>query len=315
MILTGDVHLAPDSEATVFSALTQMAVDAMADDKRVVIIGDFWKHRGYVVHTHLINRTLDLFDQFPEVAFWLVPGNHDQIDLSGTHALEAFRNAPNVRVYGRPETVLAAPGITVDLLPYRADPKAYVELLSKSTSRYAFLHHGIVGAWMNNGIVAGELDGLPPAWFTRYQWTFAAHWHRHHIVSGTTIVYCGSPWQVKADEAGQDKGWIVFSPKTGEWRFRLWNGGPRFVVAGLEQAKPGDTMIVQTGQIPDQVLTQFAAAGVKIKMSGPPIAAAALRLGVAKEAPLREHAFGYVKAHAKGLPENELMAVFDEMVQ
>jgi hypothetical protein len=319
MIHTGDIHLAPDNADVVFAALKQMADDELSGNKSpgvVVVNGDVWKHRGYVLHTRLVNRFLDFIDSEPHIFWWFVVGNHDQIELSGTHALEFLRHCKNVRIFEDVETAMWGNKKFL-MVPYRADRAAYNGKFEPAD--FCFVHHGVVGAIMNDGKLASEVEGLPPSWFASFKWTFASHWHRHHIVKGTNIVYAGSPWQVTSAEKGQLKGWLVVDPfaEGGTWEFRMWEGGPRFVEDGSgEKLRPGDTFIVDTAKLAPEALTQLQHQGVLIRPSQGPQMMATLRLGVPKEASQRECALAYAQivATQKGLSVDEVMKTYDEIV-
>lgn len=318
MIHTGDIHLAPDNADVVFAALKQMADDELAagieSPATVVVNGDVWKHRGYVLHTRLVNHFLDFIDSEPHIEWWFVVGNHDQIELSGTHALEFLRNCKNVQIFDEPATVNRS-GKKFLMLPYRADRNAYNGKFQPAD--FCFVHHGVVGAIMNDGKIASEVEGLPPTWFQSFKWTFASHWHRHHIVKSTNIVYAGSPWQVTSAEKGQLKGWLIVDPITSTWKFRQWDGGPRFVEDGSgEKLRPGDTFIVDTTKLAPDALTQLQHQGVLIRPAQGPAMQATLRLGVPKDASPRAHALAYAQllATQKGLNVDEVMKVYDEIV-
>lgn len=306
MILTGDIHLRPESADTVFAALDAIYKLAEKGDKRVAILGDVW-HVRYALPVELLNRLFTFLEAWSarDVETFIIPGNHDQITVNGEHALLVLGGIENVHVYTEPTD--GWPGLW---LPYRKDVGALLPPIEKSTRSIAFAHHGIVGAMMNNHVKAGDLDGIQPALFQKFQNVFLAHWHRHQQIGN--CVYVGSPYQTRSDEAGQQKGVVDLNVQTGAWKFIPLDVGPKFWVGldAAENVKVGDTVKLPAGVAPDLV-EKLRAQGVNVNVEPPKVETS---VRVANAQSMRDYALAYVKQNAGGLDENALMHIFDEVV-
>jgi DNA repair exonuclease SbcCD nuclease subunit len=323
VIYISDLHLRPESEDVVFSVLEQAAAMAVKTGHSIGVLGDVW-HVRYAIPVYLLNR-MRRFLKESGAAWYILPGNHDQIDIAGNHALEVFSDLPNVKVFHEPTWHLG----TGCWLPYRKRPQDLVDWIQANPNPrpdvgpdVAHLHHGIVGAHMNNGAVAGELDGLRPDQLP-FSRVYCGHWHRHQEIA--QCVYVGSQWQTRADEAGQVKGVVVselvFPSKTGpSFRFVPLDVGRRhhrieaFTAQEIQAVRAGDTVRVPPGTSPKMVdaLVKLGAE-VFAEAAGP--AQTGPRLGVDAAAPLRVQAEKYLATQAipETLTASELMAVYDEV--
>lgn len=319
-LVTGDWHLSDESEETVFACLDAMTEYAMHNDvRRFVINGDIYQHR-YVVPVRLQNRLLDYLKLLTEEHDRLVdfvPGNHDQESEGGRNALEVLER-PGIIVHTEPHFTI---GQTFALvwMPYRKNIADYQPLLSQAlpARRVGFVHHGLIGARMNTGVIAGERDGIPPAWFSSFDVVFLSHWHMHQQIGN--CVYVGSPWQTRADEAGQQKGFVVFDDSTLQWQFVPLNIGRRFWKIGsaldvpVVDVKPGDRVTITEDADDGEALRDtYVALGAEViwkqkETANPP------RFDLGRNATMRDYAAKYVDTNAGDLNAQRLMQVFDEV--
>lgn len=324
MIHFSDLHLKPESEAVCFQVLDAVFALAIGTPERAVAFnGDFF-HVRYALPVHLLNKVVDTFTTWTRsgLSVFIIPGNHDQYTVGGRHALEVFGQIPGVRVFHEP---VHDPN-TGTWLPYRKDPQQLVDWLKanplpKTALPVAHLHHGIVGAFMNNGARAGVVDGLLPSALEMFQTVYCGHWHRHQVVG--QCVYVGSQWQTRADEAGQQKGVLHSTPvghrPTGpSWKFIPLDVGRRFHqldVLGpevLKSVRQGDVVRVPAGSS-GKLVEAIQAMGVDV-YAAPQIKEQAQRLQVGAHATLREQAVKYVELQCKENPELDpalLLAAFD----
>ena len=316
MILFSDLHLKPDTEEVCFKVLDgikEAALNKLGDTK-IGFLGDFW-HIRYNVPVSLLNKVrhtlLDWGNAGLEVIF--LPGNHDQVDVAGSHALEVFADLSHVRVYTEPQW--DEHGLWV---PYRKKTEDTQEALKlrkpKGAPSVLFIHAGVAGAAMNNGHTASEWDGIPLKWVSKFDQVFAGHWHRHQTIKNWT--YCGSPWQTRADEYEQLKGFI--HTLGGSWNFhpQLW--GPQYIkvetLADLEKVLPGDKV---RGKIPQHLLMEMQEAlrdkGVEdVVLTPVEDTTIKDRLEVSLGGSTTEFAEAYAKEFCGDLPIRDLMAVFAE---
>jgi hypothetical protein len=324
MIIFSDLHMRPESEDITFAVLEYLIQAEATTGHAVACLGDFL-HVRYQIPVYLLNRIRNTLKRFKQ--FFLLPGNHDQIDISGQHALEVFQDLPNVTVFTEP-TWHPTTGCW---LPYRKHVQDITSWIAANPRPagfpdVAYLHHGIVGAAMNNGMVAGDMDGVPPSALP-FQRVYCGHWHRHQVVN--QCVYAGSPWQTRADEAGQVKGVLIAGnvggippqPLSGiEWAFLAVDVGKRFhKVTGFTPAeigaiRVGDTVKVPAGTSPKMVAA-LVALGAEVFAEAAAPTQTGPRLGVSSNAPLRVQAEKYVGTQAipEGLDIAALMAIYDEV--
>lgn len=214
MIVIADLHLHEDTAGTVFKQIFPHVLNEAIQqpDKTIAILGDFW-HKRYYVPVHLQNEVVRWLEYcaWKDVTVILLPGNHDQINAAGANALEVFR--PLARVYTNP--VKDEYGLWI---PYRKEFDT--SLLEQNKYATLWLHQGVKGALMNENVK--DIDGVPSALFESWRNVFAGHYHRQQQIG--RVNYVGSPYQTRADEYGQNKGYGVWDAETGtmNWVHCLW---------------------------------------------------------------------------------------------
>jgi len=222
MIVLADLHLHEDSANTVFTEIfPHVLAEAIKQPDRsgrtIAFLGDFW-HTRYLIPVKLQNEVVRFFEycNANRVTVILLPGNHDQINPAGNHALEVFRSL--VRVYSE---------LTEDefglWIPYRKefDP-SWIEKPKGHTTLW--LHQGIKGAIMNDHLK--DQDGLSLSLFDGWRNVFAGHYHRQQQLG--RVIYIGSPYQTRADEYGQEKGYGVWDVEHEVMQFRRVQWGKRY---------------------------------------------------------------------------------------
>lgn len=317
MILFSDLHLRPESEEVCFKvldAVRQLTLELDQDVRELTFLGDFF-HVRYAVPVYLLNRVHRwLLDTVcAGIRIRILPGNHDQIDVGGQHAMEVFSGIKEVRVMTEPQ--VDAWGTW---LPYRKDPNVLLDWIQTQMkgpgvalpgTSLAFMHHGIVGAMMNNGIVAGDTDGVSPSQLRMFSRVFCGHWHRHQTISHCT--YVGSPWQTRPDEAGEQKGVIHLHPSL-TWKFIPLNVGKKYHVVGegqlLPQLNPGDVVKLPAG-VPVDFVDNLVGKGVEVLVApSPQLAMTRFPNG----STIREYAKLYLEIQ-KAADTDYLLKVFDEV--
>lgn len=97
----------------VIEQMARLAVDEHCEF--VVVCGDVFESNQ--VQRQILVRTFEKMAAFPQLSFFLLPGNHDPLDASSIYTSPTFteRCPANVQVLTGPEPVHAAPG--VELVP------------------------------------------------------------------------------------------------------------------------------------------------------------------------------------------------------
>ena len=325
MIITADLHLKEESAATVLGEVLPGIFQACIarNEREVAILGDVL-HSRYKVDVRLQNALQDEFKRWAEAGIQvrIIPGNHDQYEVSGRNALELFNEMRNVRVYTEP--TWDADGLWI---PYRKDAAAVSYAITNSACTQSgntlFMHHGIRGAWMNDNVQDSEgldLESLLP---TKWLSILCGHYHKHQQI-GERCWYIGSPWQTTANEAGQVKGFVSYSGKAVEFVPMSW--GPRFhrfeVVAGqpidLRGVNARDEVRIKTtgpgAEAAALVLgKQLAEAGLARHIVTPEVEPMQARLVVPQGATLLHYAKAYAEQMHGDLDMDQLMMAYAEL--
>ena len=333
MIVFSDLHLREETAETVFGQVLPGILEAGKDDADRVIacLGDFY-HVRYKISVAIQNQVAAWLRQLrlADLSLIFLPGNHDQINEAGEHALEVFSDSPLVQVITQP--AWNRYGLWI---PYRKDSVDVLEALiapkptwlPAAPPQVLWMHHGVKGAEMAPGVL-GEI-GLEPRQFASWQVVLCGHYHKRQKLGN--IVYVGSPYQVTASEAGQPKGYARWNPITGQffWIDTLW--GKRYhqfdsmgvTVAGAAYMqdyardlgiRAGDEVRVASGAGMDaEKLTQaFQNLGVRCIVA-PEIKDMEVRLEVAPAASMADYAQAYVNKLAPEADREALLAVYREI--
>ncbi|GMH42164.1 hypothetical protein BSKO_10083 [Bryopsis sp. KO-2023] len=236
-VVFSDLHVTKRTLPACIETLRIVRQEAEERGAGVLMLGDFWHHKGSLP-VEPLNAVLS------ELRPWNFPmlmltGNHDQVDLKGyLHALVPLAaGCPNVHVFDEPTSFMDAV-----FLSYHSDSvllAAMMEKLVDQKTKAMFVHADVIGAIMNDTFRAKE--GLHPDTFPPLLPVFSGHYHKPHIVDGTTIEYVGSPYQVSQAEAGQTKHLLILD---NDWRVverKPLDVGPRhFTLRDVSSEIPED---------------------------------------------------------------------------
>lgn len=312
MILFSDLHLDNDSaEVCLGTILPEICKAALASDRSVVFLGDWW-HLRYRVDVRLQVAVRDELLRWSDlgVGIQILVGNHDQVNIQGRNALEVFDDLPNVRVYSEPT-------IEGDFvwLPYRTDLLVYHVHRAAFPGRTVFVHQAFSGATMNEGHYCA--NGLDPKDYLGSR-VFAGHYHKRQQVfqKDARIWYVGSPRQVTAAESGQPKGFCILEGEVIQFVDTLW--GPRFHRFDLSSGEEIDLSGVAKGDdvrvtVPDEascvlVGTRLDQMGLRHTVT-PRVQSAQVRCAIDAGSGLRGYADAWAREHGKD--PDRLMQAFD----
>ena len=224
LLLFSDLHLRPETEEVCFQILED--IHEISKDETitgVAFLGDFW-HMRYQVPVHLVNRVAEwVHRQVKLKDLIFLPGNHDQINIEGENAMEIF-SAHGARVYTDP-TYNEWGG----WMPYRKSHDEVKDKLSwlrkEAPHKVLFAHLPVRGAMMNNLVV--DEHGLPTTAFKGWQRVILGHYHKRQSWLNGAMNYVGSPWQTRADEWGQPKGYAIWNADSLQLQFVDTHWGPK----------------------------------------------------------------------------------------
>lgn len=325
MIVFSDLHLCEATANVVIGEVLPGILNAALErgDEQIAFLGDWWhvRHRIPVALQNEVARWLRMVHR-SDVSTTILPGNHDQIDEAGEHALEVFYEMPGVTVKKTPSWDRF--GLWV---PYRKNLEQVLAAVRipkpEGCGDILFLHHGVQGAMLRAGVT--DVDGSDPNEFEKWPLVLSGHYHAHQRVG--QVVYVGSPYQVDAGEACQAKGFVVVDARPGckQFEFVKTNWGKRYhnIVLGKGEAldlsgiRPGDEVRVTSapGVSVEKVSKQISDAGM-VGIVTPEVEQMEARLQVTSEATLRDFARAYVAEKAKGdeTAAPKLWEVFEEIV-
>lgn len=313
-----DLHVRAENVATtlgVVAAMREVAAELKCSE--VGFLGDFYHVRGLMPVT-LQNAVIDELDRWAACGLRLImiPGNHDQVDVVGRHALEALRSHPAVKLYERP---------TVDRwglwVPYMPDLDSVRKALaSERPQRRLFWHGSVLGAAMNDHVLADR--GLQAEDFEGFDLVALGHFHRRQ--SFGHVHYVGSPWETRSDEAGQPKGYAIVRGTTLEYCDTAW--GPRHhvvtgaatydVIAALATAAPQDRVRVTVPEAQVESVSKALAGRFADYVVTPARAeVAGARALPGQHLSLRQHAERLVADRGGELDKGALMRAFEEFTQ
>jgi DNA repair exonuclease SbcCD nuclease subunit len=324
MIIFSDLHLHEDSEETVLNQVLPGIYDAAIEREEtdIACLGDVL-HFRYMVEARLQNRLKDEFHRWVDAGLNLriLPGNHDLYDLEGRNALELFDEIEGVKVYT--EAKIDRDGFWI---PYRRDSEYVTESVRYfweshlKDKRVCFMHNGLQGALMNDSFK--DTEGVQLDTFDGFETVLLGHYHkRQTICRGKTMAhYIGSPYQTRADEAGQPKGFAIWDGKKLEYVDTQW--GKRYHRLSLDSPddlqvddfESGDDVRVTTavGVDPSVVSEKLIKAGVQNHTVTPDVEPVQTRLEVPENADLLAYTQAYVDAQETHLDKEKLMEHFHE---
>lgn len=226
MIIFSDLHLNEKTADIVFKEVFPGLKQAVLNDKDnlLVCLGDFY-HLRYKIDVEIQNNVFDYFNDLKmnNIDVILLVGNHDQINEKGDHALKPFSELSNV-------TVIENPCIYMNYiwLPYRKDKQILIDFLNLApNSDVVFIHHGIQGFEKSNSII--DSDGINYS-FHNFNNVICGHYHKRQNIGN--VYYVGSPYQINAGEANQEKGYMVYPTyNIGNTYYPMWittNCGPKY---------------------------------------------------------------------------------------
>ncbi len=328
MLIFSDLHLREDSEDVVFGEVLPgiLAAAYEREEKVIACLGDVLHFRNRVI-VRLMNALRDELRGWVDLGMQVIilPGNHDQVDLEGRNALEHLDDLHHVSVYTEPR--MDDHGLWI---PYRKNHDHILSALNlaQGNKRHVlFMHHGVRGAWMNDHIQ--NTTGLSVEAFKYFRTVLCGHYHKRHQVG--PVSYIGSPYQTKADESGQDKGYAIWDGTKLEYVTTHW--GKRYHRFDLKPGQELDLSAVAerdevrvttaAGIDPDAIGKVLAMAGIARHTVTPAVQVTEQRLDVDGDASMAQYAEAYVALQNEGadkhgaptLDPKKLMSTFAEITQ
>lgn len=203
-VVLSDLHVRRESIDTALQVLHLAHTAALERNAAVLFLGDFWHARG-ALPVDPLNRVLTHLSQW-SVPLLMIPGNHDLITRAGT----GVSLVPLATTLGHSRCMLLTrPSLALDALwlPYTHDDHALKSILAETAALQTppeaiFCHVEVAGARLAGSLISRDRH-LHPTDFPNHARVYSGHLHRPHTVG--PVQYVGSPYQVSAAEAGQNK--------------------------------------------------------------------------------------------------------------
>lgn len=187
----------------ILDGISQMLQYALDNNIHYVLFaGDLFHHRGTieVLAFNCVRRILESYHQ-ASLEFYILSGNHDQIDSSLTPVTSVSSFSDIATVIETPQ-LLDIDGIQVAAVPYSANRDfilSSINVLYKAcndTSQSILMAHlGVTGAVVGSGSsVMRDEYSLDDLMADKWKYVILGHYHRPQTLSRNTF-YCGTPVQ------------------------------------------------------------------------------------------------------------------------
>lgn len=183
--------------------------------KLVIIGGDVFDNRNSL-NVKTMNYAFNFFSALEENGFRVIviTGNHDLYlsssnELSSLPFLSRFENVLHVK--DKP-IEYAQQGTKLFLVPWISDVDAFINEDIKTDAKICIGHFPLTGFKMNKSSVMKE--GMPEVALTRqFDVVISGHYHTRNFkeAGGKKIYYTGSPYQLTWADAGEERGFTLFS--------------------------------------------------------------------------------------------------------
>jgi DNA repair exonuclease SbcCD nuclease subunit len=222
ILITSDLHIEEGIYTDICINYLDFIMDYCKKNKitHIIIAGDIFEKS-----TKIKNESfLPLFFKFMELknsgfVLYFILGNHDIFNVDNDSLIEAFSPFGNV--------IKKFEEIEIDDRIFSFLPYTKREEDIPSSGDILITHLSIADFTFDNKYHVNEKAGFPIEKFDGFNIVFTGHFHRPQ--NKKSIVYMGSPYQLNFGEIGQEKGFVVFDCKTGDWNRINYTGSPVYI--------------------------------------------------------------------------------------
>jgi DNA repair exonuclease SbcCD nuclease subunit len=185
----------------------------------LVINGDLFHDRKHIP-IEALHAVSEVFEKYSDVPTLINIGNHDQCLRDGRiHSTKIFSGFKNVTVIDRPHS-LTFGKTTLHIHPFTTkleDFKEWASSLNFSPSSHHVMvvHQEVEGSLLAKGMRYKGGLSLGDLRCAEVDAVFLGHFHRPQTLADNAW-YIGSPYEVDAGEAGDEKRFMVFSDSGGK---------------------------------------------------------------------------------------------------
>lgn len=195
----------PKRLSEIYSTINQMCQFATQNNINQVIVAGDVNDTKNVVNALSFILLKEILESFSSIDFHIIHGNHDSTARIDQHsAIELLRNETNIYCY------VSEPHIMDDivLVPYRKDLVETIESLGDH--KVLVSHFGVNEARLSNGESIRSTIGLKS--LRKFDKVILGHYHKPQELEN--VWYCGSPIQMRRDEIGEEKRFLVLDTDT-----------------------------------------------------------------------------------------------------
>lgn len=259
VLITGDIH----TNEGIFSSICINYLDFLISYIKenfithLVFDGDIFEKATRIkneVFIPLFFKLQELRDTGIEIHFIL--GNHDIYNNQNNSLVETF--CVFGKVHSGSDTI-TIDGVDIDLLSYTKNRDDI-----PNRSKYLITHLGIAGFMMTSFMEANkETETFSIEDFTSYDKVFSGHFHKYQELQN--VIYVGSPYETSFDEEGQKKGFVVFTPSTGDYEFIENDFSPKHTTIDLSTATKEDIQKDFTNKFVGVIIREKVNTFIKLK--------------------------------------------------
>jgi len=176
--------------------------------KDVTIAGDLFHNKG-VIYVDSLNVFLDIVNDYPDLYFTIISGNHDLTSKSedGKSSIRSVEHVENIR-YMKKSGILG----NAYYVPYNPD---MINEIKNCKQDILISHFGLNEGVLNSGISV-VADIAMKDLIGKYKLVILGHYHKAQelINDNISIFYCGSPIQLDWGEANEEKRFLIIDTKS-----------------------------------------------------------------------------------------------------
>lgn len=193
----------------------------------VIVNGDLF-HDRKALTLDTIHYTRQVFDAHPDTDVILSVGNHDQFSRVGdVHSLGVC-SGRRVSIVSKPD-VIHLQDITVYVIPFIENAEEFKrvvaeqEIVDNGKMHLLLMHQGIDGALLAKNSRAKDKISLSDLRLSEFDLVLSGHYHRPQQMA-SNMFYIGSPYEIDAGEAGDEKRFLVLGNSPPEGASEVWSG-------------------------------------------------------------------------------------------
>ena len=231
--LVADTHLGIYKSSDMWHEVVLRLFQNIADEcvrrniNTIIHLGDFFDNRR-VLNVKTLNYAMECAKILNRFQTYIIRGNHDQYFKNQAHpnSLVVFGKYKNIHIVDEP--IVLDLGMPVGLVPWMED-------FSNLECDILMGHFEINGFQMNDGYIMRRAH-LNAGDFKKHKQVISGHFHMQSGDNNSGIYYLGSPFQQDFGDAGDERGYYIYSPidNGGDFEFIEFTDAPKYIITSTE---------------------------------------------------------------------------------